>query len=1121
MIAAKRLIQKAVNSHNHHLKVEVQRGSLKSTDLDLHISVHYGIPSTASLLAFDSIQRLLAIATLDGRIKIIGGDRIEAIFISKKQLPYKNIEFIQNRGYLISISNENDIEVWNLETRCLAHCLQWESNITAFSVISGSYLMYIGDEFGLTSTLKYDADDTKLLQLPYNIPSNHLNEAAGFPTTEHQPIVGVLPQPSSSGNRVLIAYENGIIILWDVSEARVLFVGGGKDLQLKDGNVDSQSEPHANIQDSTSYNQLEDKEISALCWASSNGSILAVGYVDGDILFWKTSTASSISSHQNESASSNVVKLQLSSGKRRLPVIVLHWSASNKSSSSSCDGQLFIYGGDEIGSEEVLTVLTLEWSSRTETLRCTGRADIALPGSFADMILIPSAWSTGGSHHRAALFVLTNPGQLRLYDEASLSVLLSQQEGEKSVSALECPAVVPMADPPMTFAKFTELPVAENSLNDLSVIALANEQDTLLGPAGGRKWPLTGGVPTHLSSAKTLSIGRMYIAGYQDGSVRLWNASYPVLSPICIIEGKVEGVDAAGFCAPVSNLDFCSLTLHLAVGNEHGLVRVYNLSGSSIEKCLHFVTEDKNKIHNLPEGKGPQCSAIFSFLASPIHVLHFTKTGAKLAVGFECGRVAVLDMSSLSILFLTDSVCSPSSSVISVTWAKYENIASLVKSPKHSETNILKNPANEVIYFLTKDGVLNIVDGSTGGMISSRPWNLKKKSIAISMYVIDDHTLDSSSSSGKHMETKQDATTSSGEPMDTAVSTGINSKSSEHHSSSGVSLASGRLMDSLLLVCFEDSVRLHSAKNVIQGNKKYISKVKHASPCCWTSIIKKNDRVCGLIFLFQTGVIEIRSFPDFELMKDSSLKSILRWNFKSNMEKMMSSDNEQMVLANGCELAFISLLSGESGLRIQESFPCLHDKVLAAAADAAISFSSSQKKKQGIKPGILGGFVKGFKSGKTEQDVDFTPTAQFNFSHLEAIFSKSLFPDLPPTLTDGQEVLNIDDIEIDEFPIDTTTSLSHEVKKVKDKSTEREQLLGKADDMQPRHRTPEEIYAHYRLAGDASAIAAHARNKLVERQEKLERISRRTEELQNGAEDFASMANELVKVMENRKWWQI
>ena len=47
-----------VNQHN------LQRGSLKSSDLDPRIAIHYGIPSTASVLAFDPIQRLLAIGTL-------------------------------------------------------------------------------------------------------------------------------------------------------------------------------------------------------------------------------------------------------------------------------------------------------------------------------------------------------------------------------------------------------------------------------------------------------------------------------------------------------------------------------------------------------------------------------------------------------------------------------------------------------------------------------------------------------------------------------------------------------------------------------------------------------------------------------------------------------------------------------------------------------------------------------------------------------------------------------------------------------------------------------------------------------------------------------------------------
>ncbi|CAL5194333.1 unnamed protein product [Lathyrus oleraceus] len=65
---AKKLLHKAVHHHFNH-KFQ-QHGSLQSTELDPRIVIHYGIPSSASLLAFDSIQRLLAIGTLDGRLKM-------------------------------------------------------------------------------------------------------------------------------------------------------------------------------------------------------------------------------------------------------------------------------------------------------------------------------------------------------------------------------------------------------------------------------------------------------------------------------------------------------------------------------------------------------------------------------------------------------------------------------------------------------------------------------------------------------------------------------------------------------------------------------------------------------------------------------------------------------------------------------------------------------------------------------------------------------------------------------------------------------------------------------------------------------------------------------------------
>lgn len=59
-------------------------------------------------------------------------------------------------------------------------------------------------------------------------------------------------------------------------------------------------------------------------------------------------------------------------------------------------------------------------------------------------------------------------------------------------------------------------------------------------PAGGTKWPLTGGVPSQLSTAKDRKTERLYLAGYADGSVRIWDATFPVFSFICLLVGQVS-----------------------------------------------------------------------------------------------------------------------------------------------------------------------------------------------------------------------------------------------------------------------------------------------------------------------------------------------------------------------------------------------------------------------------------------------------------------------------------------------------------------------------------------------------------------------------------------------------
>ncbi|XP_054783752.1 uncharacterized protein LOC129290785 isoform X2 [Prosopis cineraria] len=1106
---AKRLLQKALH-HSHH---NLQNGNLKSSDFDPAIVIHYGIPSTASVLAFDPVQRLLGIGTLDGRLKVIGGDNIEGVLISPKQVPYKHLEFLQNLGFLVSVSNDNDIQVWSLESRSLVCSLQWESNITAFSVISGSHFIYVGDEHGIVSVIKFKAEDGELSRSPYHVSAKSLRETTGSSYPNDQPIVGVLSQPSSYGNRLLIAFEDGLLILWDISEARILFLGGGKDLQLKDEVGISSDDMDTKLPADTAEQQMGDKEISALCWASCSGSILAVGYIDGDILFWSLSSAASPKGQQTLS-SKNVVKLQLSSAERRLPVIVLKWSNSHKPYSDGT-GQLFVYGGDEIGSEEVLTVLTLEWSSGLETIKCVGRADLTLNGSFADMILLPNPGGMG-LNSKDDLFILTNPGQMHFYDNVSLSALISQQKMVPSVSALEFPVVIPTVDPSMTVAKLIRMPTELNSSKLLSEAAAIMKTGSTPDSATRSKWPITGGVPSQLSRVKNTGVERVYLAGYSDGSVWMCDATLPMLSYICYIEG--EGIKVAGSSAPVTKLDFCSVSLHLAVGNECGLVRVYYLKALSDGTKFHFVTETKCEAHDLPQGKGPQLRAAFSLLSSPVQALSFANSGTKLAVGFFSGHVAVCDMTSLAVLFLVDGVPSSISPIISIAWKDQSAIHTARNSPEQPNKST-DNSLEAIIYVTSQDGKVNIIDSGTGKMICNRPLHLKE-STAISMYVIDDSLSSPEVPNDKQLEQSLKDAANINEPVPDSNSTRVNP--TEVELSSTETTYSDFLMDPLVLLCCENSLRIFSGKLLIQGNKKPVHKVKLSKPCCWTTTLKKDDKICGLLLLLQTGTFEIRSYPNLELVQESSLLSILRWNYKVNMDKTMcSDDNGNIALANGSELTFISLLDDKNEFRSLDNLPCLHDKVLASAADAAFKFSSNQKRKQGIAPGILGGIVKGFKGVKNTQ-TNSTAFSTHNFAHLESLFLKPPSSDSLSSVPDNEVELNIDDIEIDEPPTEGSTS-SIDVSRQKDKLTDRDKLLqgGTNDDIKPRMRTPEEIRATYRKTEDAASAASQARNKLMERQEKLERISERTAELQSGAENFASLANELVKTMERRKWWQI
>ncbi|KNA16904.1 hypothetical protein SOVF_084670 isoform B [Spinacia oleracea] len=1104
---AKRFLQKATHHHHHHHhQQDIPHGHLKPTDLDPHIRIHFGIPNTATILAIDPIQQLLAVGTLDGRIKVIGGYNIEALLISPREIPYKNLEFMQNQGYLVGVLNDNDIQVWNLESRCITCSIQWETNITAFSVISGSPFMLVGDEHGMVSVLQYSTEDESLVDTPHHISPDYIFEKTGISFPNDQSVVGLLPQPSSFGNRLLIAYQYGLFVLWDVVESKVIVLKGDNDLLIKDHLSESPSKLAADTLEDE-HEHMNEKEITALCWASSVGSMLAVGYIDGDILLWNIPRGAFSKSKKAGVTCDDVVKLQLSSAEKRLPVIFLCWGESSISQ-SSCGGQLFVYGGCEIGAEEVITVVSLQWSPGMETLQSVRRVDFSLIGAFADMVS-SSVLETEMKSSFDGLFVLTRPGKLHFYCTESLSALLSQTERKSPVSGTESPVVIPISDPQMTAAKLSLQPSDGNLAMWLSEMA----SDCLtLNPAEGRKWPLTGGVRREITSSEEIPQKMIYIVGYQDGSVRIWDATSPTFQLASTIKGQVHGIANAGSNVSVTKLDFCASMMNLAVGTHCGEVRVYSLNNDAVgtnSTKLHWINNSERTVYDVPSQKGPKCGAVFSLVNSPVQSLQFSTSGTKLAVGYESSHVAVLDMISLSVLYSTDSVARSKFPVISVILKEFSDAHGFSRGSKHLGPKNMEQPGEELLFTITQDAKVSVVDSKSGSSISSRSFHPKEQT-AISMYVLGN--CFTSASLEHHDQLNKEAKLLD-EPKQDVSSKRGDLKDTEH-----LFTDEERLLDSHFLLCCENSLRLYYTKSVIQGEDKPICKVKLAKPCSWTSIFKKDDKVVGLILVYQSGDLEVRSFPDLEMLAESSLFSVLRWNMRPNMKLASCTDNGQICLANGSELAFISLSTYEVDTRFVKFLPSLHDKVVAAAADAAISVSIKQKK-HAPSAGIIGDIVKGLKKEKSNS----AKTPGCHLIKLREVFSRPVVPDSSIATVEEkeEEELDIDDIEIDE-PVMVASTSSHQEKGKTTKTGDR-LFDGVSDDLKPRTRTTEEIMAAYKGTEYASAAAERARNKLLERQEKLERVNQRSEDLRNEAENFASMANELVKTMESRKkkWWKI
>eukprot|EP00850_Spirogloea_muscicola_P009717 SM000055S18251 [mRNA] locus=s55:333824:341098:+ [translate_table: standard] len=433
----------------------------------------------------------------------------------------------------------------------------------------------------------------------------------------------------------------------------------------------------------------------------------------------------------------------------------------------------------------------------------------------------------------------------------------------------------------------------------------------------------------------------------------------------------------------------------------------------------------------------------------------------------------------------------------------------------------------------------------------------------------------------------------------------------------------------------QDWLRVYSMSAILKGERKSLKKIRlHESGCAWAAGCGDDVFPSTLALLSRAGDLEIRSFSDMAVYYERPIQAVTGSEYEHLVDLLPSitctADGRITCLCGDNELLQLSLFHEENALRVPESLPSLHDKMLAEAADAAAAaleaavavaspptisssshaplqrHSAPEAKRWGLFEDIKGvvstvsstvvavgttvvsipqaqGKEKKLSSegsSKEQQRIAHTaaelsdlfasqPFALVPVPEVEAHedpFDGAPSPRNDPSINSMEEILGEGSVPmrlvIEELPQDIPNAepvvpdkkpnrpsglfgsrLFRNSRSEKGKGPEgaeaspRAELLGDAmtspkgetkartevlpGNASPHLRSAEDIKAAYgRKSADAAQAASLARDRLVERGEKLEDLQKHTEELEVGAENFSSMADELVKKMEGRKWWK-
>eukprot|EP00062_Callorhinchus_milii_P009770 gi/632953920/ref/XP_007892685.1/ PREDICTED: syntaxin-binding protein 5 [Callorhinchus milii] len=190
--------------------------TLNSEHFQLCKTVRHGFPYQPSAMAFDPVQKILAVGTLSGSLRLFGRPGVECYCQHDSGAPVIQLQFLMNEGALVSALADDTLHLWNLRQKrpAILHSLKFNrERITFCHLPFQSKWLYVGTERGNVHIVNVESFTLSGYVIMWN-------KAIELSSKSHPGlIVHISDNPMDEG-KLLIGFESGTLVLWDLKSKK-------------------------------------------------------------------------------------------------------------------------------------------------------------------------------------------------------------------------------------------------------------------------------------------------------------------------------------------------------------------------------------------------------------------------------------------------------------------------------------------------------------------------------------------------------------------------------------------------------------------------------------------------------------------------------------------------------------------------------------------------------------------------------------------------------------------------------------------------------------------------------------------------------------------------------------